>query len=117
MPAFALTAAEIAAAEAAAIAAAEAAAALVVLVKLTPDLGFVLVAVQFVEDLAHQFLLVRLEHVLDLLRRDVPVVIDFEATCIAPREAERLALRLVHAAVELLDERFRCGGLGVCGKA
>lgn len=90
--------------------AAKAAVAFVVLIELTLDFGFVFVAVEFVEDLAHEFLLVGLEDVADFLRGDVPVVVDLEAAGIAPGEAEGFALGFVHAAVELLDEGFRGGG-------
>src|SRR5690606_33543573 len=71
----------------------------VVVVELAPDLLLVLLAVQAVEDLAHQVLLVRVEQVAQALGHDVPVVVDLEPARIVVGEAESLALGFVEAAV------------------
>ena len=84
--------------------AAEAAVAFVVLVELTPDFFFVFVAVETVEDLADEVLLVGGKDVADGFGADVPVVVDFEAEWVVVGEAEGGGLGFVKAFVELLNE-------------
>ena len=86
--------------------AAKAAVAGVVTVELLPDLLLVLIAVQFVENLAHHGLLVGIQHVADGLLHDVPVVVHLLAALVIPRQANRGLLRVIEAFVELRDERL-----------
>lgn len=91
----------------------ESAVAFVVLIELAPDFLLIFLAVQLIEHLADEILLVGLEDLAETLRPDVPVVVHLETKRIIPRQADGGALGFIEAAVELMDE---CLGSGeFCG--